>query len=347
MNLKPRDELYCGVRKAAIDFANPELNLTNMKHLVEFMAERWKIHVRKDVKGLPAPWTKNPILKEFKFTNVFREDDRVTRELLSLVTNNPALTLEEKIINSFLLRAWNNPETFVALGGPWSAEEIYSGTELKEKVRPLFRKLAESEPDRLWWSSAYNQGGTKHAWKFANADIRKSGSNRELGDDKYSDWEPDIPLRVFHIGAWLKRQNIVEKLLSARNQQECFETIKSLRGFADFLAYQVFVDLTYIEEFPFSENEFTIAGPGCKRGLDYIFIDRDGMTYEECIFYLRRLLTEGYPSISIKLKSLFEPYGRCVNVMSLENCMCELSKYIRAVEGTGRPKNKYRPRKES
>ena len=33
---------------------------------------------------------------------------------------------------------------------------------------------------------------------------------------------------------------------------------------------------------------------------------------------------------------------RHLNVMSLENCFCELSKYIRAVEGTGRPRNKYR-----
>lgn len=350
MNSKPKDELYCGVRKERIDLAHPEINHRNAKHLVEFMTERWNIHIKKDIQGLPAPWTDNPILREFKFTNVFREDDRATRELLRLVSHNDRLTFEEKILNSILFRAWNNPETFTGFGGPWTAEEIYDGVGLKEKVRPLFHRLAKAEPNRLWWSSAYNQGGTKCAWKFADADIRKRpykfGSDKELGDDKYSDWEPDIPLRVFHIGTWLKRQQIVTKLLGANNQQECFEILKSLRGFADFLAYQVFVDLTYIPEFPFSENEFTIAGPGCKKGLDYIFINRDGMTYEESLFYLRRLLTEDWQRTATKLRALFEPYGRCVNIMSLENCMCELSKYIRAVEGTGRPKNKYKPRKE-
>jgi hypothetical protein len=32
--------------------------------------------------------------------------------------------------------------------------------------------------------------------------------------------------------------------------------------------------------------------------------------------------------------------------MSLENCFCELSKYIRAITGTGRPRKKYVPTKE-
>ena len=28
--------------------------------------------------------------------------------------------------------------------------------------------------------------------------------------------------------------------------------------------------------------------------------------------------------------------------MVIENCMCELSKYVKAVNGTGRPRNKYK-----
>ena len=47
-----------------------------------------------------------------------------------------------------------------------------------------------------------------------------------------------------------------------------------------------------------------------------------------------------------KLFSDLPIYDRCINVMSLENCMCELSKYIKAVKGTGRPRNKYTPYKE-
>lgn len=365
MRTKKRDKPYCGVRKDIILTANPTLDWDAVHHFKDFVIDRYRIHKRKDVKQLPAPWTTNPILKEYKFTNVRREHDRQTRYLIENITNNPELTLEDKIVNSFLFRSWNNWATLKDFGFPYKAEMLYN-PRLKEKVRPLYKSLSKLESDRLWYNNAYNQGGTKHAWKFPAGDGYQR-AYKESEAKKYKDWEPDIPLRPFHVGVWLGKQHIVEQLLKAKDQQEAFDIIRSVRGFADFLAYQVFVDLTYIKEFPFSENEFTIAGPGCKKGLDYIFLDRAGMTYEECIFWLRdyinlpsrslfscRQLYDYEKRVGLKHKK-YEPdklfydlphYDRCMNVMSLENCMCELSKYLRTVRGEGRPRNHYKPTKE-
>lgn len=366
MKTKKRDKLYCGVREDVISSAKPTLDWESVYHFKAFVMDRYRVHKRKDVKCLPAPWTTNPVLQEYKFTNVRREHDRQTRYLIDNITRNPELTLEDKIVNSFLFRAWNNWATLKDFGFPYKAEQLYS-PELKEKVRPIYQSRNYREPDRLWYNNAYNQGGTKHAWKFPAGDGYQR-AYKESEAKKYSDWEPDIPLRPFHVGVWLGKQHIVEKLLNAKDQQEAFDIIKSVRGFADFLAYQVFVDLTYIKDFPFSENEFTIAGPGCKRGLDYIFIDRDGMTYEECLFWLRDHIDcvgTGKYCVGLfnnddldnwcfqhceafhlympdKLFSDLPDYDRCMNVMSLENCMCELSKYIKAVKGIGRPRNKYK-----
>lgn len=369
MKTKKRDKPYCGVRKDVILSAEPTLDWDAVYHFKTFVIDRYRIHKKKDVKGLPAPWTSNPILKEYKFTNVRREHDRQTRYLIDNITNNDSLTLEDKIVNTFLFRSWNNWATLKDLGFPYLAQELYD-PRLKEKVRPLFHKLQEEDPDRLWYNNAYNQGGTKHAWKFPAGDGYQR-AYKESEAKKYKDWEPDIPLRPFHVGVWLGKQRIVEKLLDAKDQLDAFNIIKSVRGFADFLAYQVFVDLTYIEDFPFSENEFTIAGPGCKKGLDYIFKDKAGMTYEECIFWLRNHINEthdgGYSlfendeldTLALihddytiktynpeKLFSDLPKYDRRVNVMSLENCMCELSKYIRTVRNEGRPRNHYKPTKE-
>ena len=366
MRTKKRDKLYCGVRENVIAEATPELDWDAVYHFKDFVMERYKIHKRKDVKGLPAPWTENPILREFKFTNVRREHDRQTRYLIDNITNNLELTLEDKIVNTFLFRAWNNWSTLRDFGFPYTAQELYS-PKLKDQIRTKYDRLNRKEPNRLWYNNAYNQGGTKCAWKFADADLRsvpyKFGDEKAMGDDKHPDYEPEIPLRPFHIGVWLGRGHVVDRLLKAKDQLEAFEIIKSIRGFADFLAYQVFVDLTYIPEFPFSENEFTVAGPGCKKGLDYIFKDRDGMTYEECLFWLRNEINLEIDSLfradelyewedenempdklwkPDKLFSDLPEYDRCMNVMSLENCMCELSKYLRTVRGEGRPRNKYK-----
>lgn len=343
MKTKSRDAEYCGVDKEKVLCAEPVLNDKNMAHLLTFIVERYRVHLRKDIKKLPPPWTKDPVISQYKFTNVRREHDRQTKYLIENISQNDELTLEDKIVNTFLFRAWNNWHTMKDFCGPWTAKSIYSA-KLKETIRPLYRHSLKCEPDRKWWSSAYNQGGAKQAWRYPH----------EIGKDK----ELDIPLRVFHIGPWLKEGDVANKLLYAMDQQEAFDIIKSVRGFADFLAYQVFVDLTYIEEFPFSENEFVVAGPGCKKGLEYVFDDFDGLNYEESLFYLRDRIDDYFinhltnTDYSVPIwcpEELFRDlprYDRKMNVMSLENCFCELSKYIRTIEGTGRPRVKYKMSKE-
>lgn len=366
MNNKERDVAYCGVNKEKILTAKPTVDLDSIYHFRTFVIDRYELHKRKDVYRIPAPWTNNPILSTYRFTNIRREHDRQTRYLIKNVSTNPNLTLEDKIVNSFLFRSWNNWATLKDFGFPYKAEQLYN-PDLKEKIRPLYKKLKEENPNRSWYSNAYNQGGTKCAWKFAKANHEqrpyKFGNERLMNDQRFSDYEQDIPLRPFHVGVWLGEDDIAKRLLKAEDQLEAFNIIKSIRGFANFLAYQVFVDLTYIEDFPFSENEFTVAGPGCKRGLDYIFRYRDGMTYEECLFWLRNSINsqslplykmndkltqwenkKGYPHRVYDPEKLFDDLpeeDRCMNVMSLENCMCEFSKYIKAVYGTGRPKNRY------
>lgn len=347
MRTKRKDVLYCDARFNVVRDANPSINWENLGHFKTFVIDRYMIHTKKDVENSPAPWTNNPVLKEFKFTNVRREHDKQTKYLIENVINNSELTLEDKIVNCFMFRAWNNWDTLKDLGFPYSAKQLYKHS-LKESVRPLYKKLQIADPGRLWWSNAFIQGGVKMAWTYPEMDLKKVREN-------LIEAESCIDLRPFHIGPWLKELGIVERLLCSNNQKECYEIIKEIKGFSDFLAYQVFVDLTYIPEFPFSENEFVVAGPGCKRGLDLIFKNRDGMSYEECIFWLRDNINKNFlfdhpkvcsfESRHIDSDDLFydiPKYDRKMNVMSIENCMCELSKYVKTVNGTGRPRNRYR-----
>lgn len=332
MQNKRADMPYCGVSQQKIREAKPKLNAVAVKHLYDFVTERYKIHIRKDFLKQKAPWTNNQILSQYKFCNIRREHDRQSQYLIKNISTNSCLSLEDKIVNSFYFRAWNNWDTMRDLGGPWPAKCLYS-SQMKEQVRPIYQQLASEDPDRKWWSSAYNQGGTKQAWRYPDP-------NEKINK------EDDIPLRVFHIGPWLKEHNTVEKLLNARDQQAAFEDIKEIQGFADFLAYQIFVDLTYIENFPFSENEFVVAGPGCINGLNKLFDDYDGLTLEEALFWLADNIDEIFnkihpPFLAGRLFVDLPQEDRFFSVMCLENCMCEFYKYIRTIEGNGRPRVKY------
>ena len=64
--------------------------------------ERHAIYQRR-LNGQPAPWTEDPILREYKFTNPFRENDRVTVWMRNNWTL-PSLSNEELVFNCCLFR---------------------------------------------------------------------------------------------------------------------------------------------------------------------------------------------------------------------------------------------------
>ena len=333
MRNKPADVPFCGVRVDKIKSARPTVNDENLLHLYNFITRRYKIHLRKDVLKQSQPWTKDPVLLEFRFTNVRREHDRETKWLIKHITSNPDVSYEDKLLNCILFRLFNKHETSEIISQPIRFNTRYD----PELYRPLFEARAQTDPKYIFFTGAFITGGMKRALKW----YLPKGTT-----------EDSMPMRVMKFMEHLFSAGVVDQIKACKDQKAVYDLLRGYLGIGDFLAYQMFVDMTYIEEFPFSENEFTAAGPGCKNGLNFLFIDRDGMSYEECLFWLRDNLADlfhdilGKPWNPSKLFKDLPQHDRCLNVMSLENCFCELSKYIRAKTGTGRPRKKYVPTKE-
>ena len=332
MRTKPADQLFCGVRKKVIQNANPQINKENLLHLYNFIKRRYNIHLRKDVLGKPQPWTKDPVLQEFRFTNIRREHDRESKWLIKNISTNPDLSYEDKLLNSILFRLYNKHQTSELIGMPIHFSKYKDWD--PEKYRHLFEEALKTDPHRVFFTGAFNTGGLKRALKWY---LPKDTPDNSM------------EMRVMCFVKYLLGSTMIDDIKAAKTQKDVFKTLSSCMGIGGFLGYQMFVDMTYIPEFPFSENEFTIAGPGCRWGLDYLFDDKDGMTYEECIFWVRDNLERLFHEVLGKewdCKKIFwdlPEEDRCFNIMSLENCFCELSKYIRAKTETGRPRKKYRP----
>lgn len=329
MRTKEKDILYCGVQKDEIKKAKPKIHRENFDLFMKFVSERYRIHIQKDILHKEPPWTDDPVLSKYRFTNVRREHDRETKWLIHYIAENSWLTYRQKIFNIILFRMYNKHETLEIMGAPFNIESIWHCTEPIKRLK----NHQKEDKDFVFFTAAFITGGLKLALKT------------EFPSRK--DFVPGLPLYKLK---QLNEHGFYVKLTMCRNQNEVYQLLRSINGIGDFLAYQIFVDFTYIKEFPFSENEFTVAGPGCRKGLDMLFTDKDGMTYEECLFWLRN---NWYRFKNHKL--FFDPekemldlkhYDRVMNVMSLENCFCELSKYIRAYNNTGRPRNKYKPRKD-
>jgi hypothetical protein len=160
---------------------------------------------------------------------------------------------------------------------------------------------------------------------------------------EFNKYFPREQMRVMNIPKVARKftADLVTGIVIAKSPQDVINTFKQVNGINDFLAYQLFVDLTYLEDFPWSENEFVVSGPGCKLGLDYLFQDADGLTYDELLFWLRDNCPITREWCMEHMTDLPEE-DRYMNIMSLENCMCELGKYMKTKLGVGRPRNLYK-----
>jgi hypothetical protein len=380
MRDKERDVPFCSVNRDKVLTARPKIASGQLELLYKWITERYTIRINKDVLKKPKPWTKYEPLLYFKFTNVFREDDRETKNLLKHVTFNPNLTYEEKILNSFLFRAWNKWESMERFGGPFKVSDFYDfNALLKEK-----EALMKSAPaDYLWYTNAFNCGGLKSSWAFPALNLYGSKPGIDSTVVKVEDldsgeclsisfkelktnmsvknwkiksmegfptvdaskplWEPRIPLRMFWLAKHILDTKLIDELKTANCQQCALNTISKVRGIATFLSYQVFVDLTYIPEFPFSENHFVVSGPGCSLGLNLFFENKDGMTDEECLFWMVENQEKIFSPLGYDPQTLLYdrlPEDQRLNLMSFENCFCEFSKLNRIVK-TGRARISY------
>lgn len=331
MKYKSNDIPYLGCREDKIKSAQPVLNIENFKHLYTWIKDRYAIHLKKDVWGLPAPWTDNPVIREYRFTNVRREHDKETKWVIENICQLPedSMSWASKMCNIILFRMFNKSETcrhFMPIdfdkGVNWT------------KITEYFESVPK---DYVFFTNAFITGGLKMAC-CKQLGYVSAYKNPEHG------LKPEYAV-VRYVESLYHEEELVA-LGNCTTAQEFFNCLQTIPGIAYFLAYQIFVDYTYCSESLWSENEFVAAGPGAKRGLDLVFENKDGMTYEECLFWLR----DNWKIICNWLQLPWNPdeifqdlpeEDRYMNVMSLQNCHCEISKYIRAVTGTGRPRNKY------
>lgn len=336
MEVKRKDKLFCGVNENVIKSRSPIFNEDAIKMLCFYIKERYSIHIKKDVNHENSPWTDDYILGTFKFTNIRREHDRTSKWLIENISNNEKDCLYDRIYKTILFRIYNRPDTAEIL----KLDTLSFDTEVEDgwvyicKMR--LDKVLNKNPNYRLFTNAYKTGGTKRGLYNLNP---------ESGHYNYA------PLYFIES---LRKKHFAQELLDCDTQEEVFYKLKGIKGFGNFIAYQIYVDLTYINEFPFSENEFTVAGPGCYYGLQLLTgkDDTDSgfncMTSEEIIFWMRDNLLDEFKRIGCE----FDPdtvfldlpkNERHFNVMSLENIMCEFSKYYSIYTGIRKGRMKYKP----
>lgn len=328
-----KDTLFCSVRKEKILNAKPKLDEKVVREWFFHQRERTAIYRKKEIENLPPPWSDDPILSQYKFVNTKRKWDRQTKWLLENVIEKQGISYENKILNSLLFRVINKWETLDLLGSVIDFETL-----TLKKIDVIFRNILENKakqnPEYVFFSAAYILWWPKvNFWKYIQKREKKTEKNMILRMIKF---------------VYYHKKELLTGILQAKSQVEVYTHLCSFSGIWKFLAYQIFVDLTYIKDFPFTEHHFVISGPGCERGINWIFIDRDGMTSEECLFWFtmnQHKIAKKYGEYwdTQEIFSFLPESERMYTLMDMENSWaCEIDKRCRTLFAGKRPKQRYK-----
>lgn len=287
-----------------------------------FAVERQAVFFRR-LKGDPEPWTTDPIIQAYKFTNAYRAADRVSQYLIRHIIYSGDQSREELFFRIILFKLFNKIETWELLkenfGIPSTANFSF------KRYDSVLRKALDS--GKKIYSGAYIMPPGKRSFGY---------------DSKHQNHLCLIELML--------KQEAARRLSDATGLGAAFEFLTSFPGIGRFLGFQYAIDVNYSTVTNFDEMEFVVAGPGAIDGISKCFTSTGGLNCEEII----RLITEQQElhlkQLGLSFRSLF---GRPLQLIDCQNLFCEISKYSRVahpdVVGKSqrtRIKQKFSPRQD-
>jgi hypothetical protein len=271
-----------------------------VKRLFAFMKERHAMHVRRTL-NQPPPWTNDPLLRDYRYCNIYRNLDRVTmwihQNWCEPHKDDPDLWFA-----ICLARLLNLPVSLEVAGYPvpWDAAK--------------FSRKIKNHRDA---------GG-----KCFNAAYIVSTNGVMSDKIVYLVHDVLTPL-------WRDRKTLRPRegdtLMSWHAQLMLYN------GMGNFIAAQVIADLKHFDPHLLRASDhakFAAPGPGSLRGISVI----EGRTIKHADEF-RLALARLDEKIAPMVKAASMPL---VDRQDLQNCLCEYSKYMRAVSTGQKPKQKYR-----
>jgi hypothetical protein len=292
--------------------------------------ERHKIYERR-ASGESRPWTRDIIMRDYKFTNVFRELDRGTvmlREQVSKklgeLTSMAVLTLEQgyelEVLNTVLYRMINWVGTFedcgfIGVGKTWEDSQEFSPAEHFEAWIVKARDR-ERRGDKVFTS--------------AHMTVGKAGCSK-LDTVIETMWEVIGDL-----------QDHATNLRCCTALSEAAEYIQAQKwyGVGPFINYEIVSDLRWSLLDPATDKlTWANIGPGCKRGLLRLELPVEleslRKLHEMAPAHLKKHVMKHYGPDAV-----WPPF----ELREIEHSLCEFDKLSRARHGTGRPKENFNGR---
>ena len=292
----------------------------------EFVYDRQAVWHKRTALGLPAPWTDDEVLQNFRFCNVYRELDGGTIAIGKYLTQ--PLPAEQKLFNIIAYRFFNRRDTIENLfGGLLSAQNF--------DLKALEKRFDAKKQEGNIFSNAYLI--TAHAY---NPDYRPQ--------DKH------VQILLMLNDLRFKLEDIIKNLRESAPQEGLKIIAEAVSSAGPFLAGQILLDATYAQNIvPYTANDFLIVGPGAHWGLNIICgrVLNKKEADAEC-----RKLWQMQPQAFAELKKTIgkdwnevrwqnESYcgGKYLCLHDVQNSLCEFRKYWRLKQGENAKRRYFKP----
>lgn len=276
--------------------------------------------------GSAARWsldrlTSDPILSKYRFCNVRREDDRVTRWIREHIIV-PYAQHEHLAIMLCVARTINWPPTLQRLiesPDGWPADSRFC-------------------PERMT--------AVLMDWQSRGEKVYTGAYMIRAESDKRAPWY-----------SWPKQRYIAEIVIGklweqrydwqhldtdgTQSSQGVWEYLQMFTGWGPFMAGQVVTDLkhTRILENCSDWNTWTALGPGSRRGLNRLHSRpvKKALSQEEGLGEINDLKAQ------LDEPGKIWPWLQPMELADVQNCLCEFDKYERVRLGEGEPRARYVP----
>lgn len=314
---------------------DPSLDLSE-HHLDEFfrtLFERQEIWYKRFMLKEDAPWTKDKILRDNKFTNVYRELDRNSQWQIKNVFLKET-SRKELIWKSMFFRFFNQPDFFDWVGkqkrsfsGKIPSYDEFDHKEL-EKLLNTYKDSGDNPFTTAYLTNTAKYPGNTRVWSFSNKIIPILHGN--------------IPL-------------ISKTLATAKSPEVIIKLLNSMPSISNFMSHEFYQDFTYAPRYSgmklmkFDQDDFTNVGPGAAVGLRLIFpnIPMKDKRQKKLIYDLRDLSKDylknfgDFKYLDWDGEKYFINPDNMLTCHQIEMYLCEYQKYWKMTIGEGKQRSKF------
>ncbi|MCG7929932.1 MAG: putative DNA base hypermodification protein [Candidatus Thiodiazotropha lotti] len=284
-----------------------------------FATERQRIFQMRATQQM-CPWTADPILQTYKFTNTYRLLDRVSQFLIREVIGTSNADESDLFFRVILFKLFNKIET-------WKL--------LERELGPISWRDYDYDKYNTSLTNALHRG----VRIYSAAYIMPSGLSSFGSKRKHRNH-----LKLLEM---MMKDGLPTKINNCRSMKEGYDLLFSYPTIGSFLAYQLITDINYSDLTDFEENEFVVAGPGACEGVRKCFKRLNGVTPEEIIQLIATNQDKEFDRRGLVFDKIA---GRPLQYIDCQNLFCEIDKYsrvafpdIRGASRRTRIKQKFKP----